>query len=226
MPTVGSMREMGEPLRHMPSQRRELGEPSRMGLGRLVMGGVRLRGIHLRPGVLAVCAPVVGLVLLVSVPWPAAPGYLLFGWWALLACAVDGAERRLPNRLTLGLAVASPVLLTGAAVVCERPDRALRMLAGAAALMGIYLALHLANPAGMGFGDVKLAVSVGTVLAWAGWHAWWAGALLGPLIGAVAGALLLVRRSRASPARDPVTVPFGPPMVAGAVAGLAVVGAA
>jgi leader peptidase (prepilin peptidase)/N-methyltransferase len=63
----------------------------------------------------------------------------------------------------------------------------------------------------MGAGDVKLAASLGTALAWLGWGALIAGALAGFVFGAGYGATLLVAR-RASRATQ---VPFGPFLIAG-----------
>lgn len=198
------------------------------GLFAPIVAPMLLRRIGLRPWWLLMCAGLVCGVLAVSVPWVAAPAYAVFGAGATLAAGVDGAERRLPDRLTVPLALVCPVLLAGSAWVLGQPGRALRMVLGAGALGVVYLALHLANPAGLGFGDVKLSISIGAVLAWASWDAWWAGALLGPLLGAWAG-LVLLRRARAErpgPRASPPVLPFGPPMIAGAIAGLAVVGVA
>ena len=69
------------------------------------------------------------------------------------------------------------------------------------------------SPSGMGLGDVKLAASLGTLLAWFSWRLLLAGGLAGFLLGGVfAGALLVSRRADRKQA-----IPFGPFMIAGAV---------
>ena len=77
----------------------------------------------------------------------------------------------------------------------------------------LYLLLILISPSGMSLGDVKLAASLGTLLAWFGWRLLIAGGFAGLCLGALAaGALLASRRvSRKH------LIPFGPFMIAGAV---------
>jgi leader peptidase (prepilin peptidase)/N-methyltransferase len=86
-------------------------------------------------------------------------------------------------------------------------------LLGGLALAGFYLLLMVISPSGMSLGDVKLAASLGTLLAWFSWRLLLVGGFAGFLLGGVfAGALLLSRRAgRKQP------IPFGPFMIAGAV---------
>ena len=70
------------------------------------------------------------------------------------------------------------------------------------------------SPSGMSLGDVKLAASLGTLLAWFSWRLLIAGGFAGLPAWArsFAGALLASQRvSRKHP------IPFGPFMIAGAV---------
>jgi leader peptidase (prepilin peptidase)/N-methyltransferase len=69
------------------------------------------------------------------------------------------------------------------------------------------------SPSGMSLGDVKLATSLGTLLAWFSWRLLLVGGFAGFLLGGVfAGALLVSRRAgRKQP------IPFGPFMIAGAI---------
>ena len=87
-------------------------------------------------------------------------------------------------------------------------------LAGAAALAGVYLLVHLVAPAAMGAGDVKLAIGLGGLTGCFGVDVWFLAALAAPLLTA------LVRRWSRGGAR---TVPHGPSMclatAAAAVAG-------
>jgi leader peptidase (prepilin peptidase)/N-methyltransferase len=68
----------------------------------------------------------------------------------------------------------------------------------------------------MGFGDVKLAVGMGAVLGWYGWSTVLLGAFAGFLLGALHGAALVAVRR----AGRKTTIPFGPFLLAGALAGL------
>jgi leader peptidase (prepilin peptidase) / N-methyltransferase len=136
----------------------------------------------------------------------------------LTACAVplactDFAVQRLPDPLT-GAAYAGTVVLLLLAAAVGGPWSALfRALLGGLALAGFYLLLILISPSGMSLGDVKLAASLGTLLAWFSWRLLIAGGFAGLCLGALAaGALLASRRvSRKH------LIPFGPFMIAGAV---------
>jgi leader peptidase (prepilin peptidase) / N-methyltransferase len=125
---------------------------------------------------------------------------------ALSVC--DVRERRLPNALTLPGAVA---VLLGAALA----GRGLPALAGAAALSGAYLLVHLVAPAAMGAGDVKLALGLGGLAGCFGADVWFLAALGAPLLTALVGVAASVR-----------AVPHGPSMcvATAAAVGLAVVG--
>ncbi|MEU6891813.1 A24 family peptidase [Streptomyces sp. NPDC046557] len=138
-----------------------------------------------------------------------APALVLLG-------LVDLAVHRLPDPLTLPLAALTAALLGGAALLPGAAGSWRLALLGGAALGGSYLVLFLINPAGMGFGDVKLALSLGVALGWYGWGVWFAGTFLGFLYGAVYG-LALVLRGRGE-ARTAFA--FGPFMTAGALTGL------
>lgn len=80
----------------------------------------------------------------------------------------------------------------------------------------VYFTLFLINPAGMGFGDVKLALTLGAALGWYGWDTILFGGFAGLLLGALYGAgLLLLRRAGRKTA-----IPYGPFMSGGAVVGV------
>jgi leader peptidase (prepilin peptidase)/N-methyltransferase len=139
--------------------------------------------------------------------------WLLIAPVAVLMGAVDLAVSRLPDILTVPVAVGTAALLGVAALLPGHAGSWPRALLGGLVLLLTYLLLHLANPSGMGFGDVKLAPSLGMALAWYGWGALVLGTLLAFGLGAVAAlALLALRRAgRSTP------VPFGPMMLLGAL---------
>jgi leader peptidase (prepilin peptidase) / N-methyltransferase len=76
--------------------------------------------------------------------------------------------------------------------------------------------LVLLYPKGMGVGDVKLAPSLGAVMAWHGWASLVVGAFAAFVLGAVVGVLGILsgRAGRKS------AIPFGPFMILGAVVGV------
>ncbi|MDQ0992374.1 A24 family peptidase [Streptomyces sp. V3I7] len=144
------------------------------------------------------------------------------GVWLLLApvgvllAVVDFRVQRLPDPLTLPLAAAALGLLALAALAPEHAGTWLTALYGALALGGGYYLLFRINPAGMGFGDVKLALGMGAVLGWYGWPTVMLGTFAGFLFGALyGGALVVARRAGRKSA-----IPFGPFLAAGALAGV------
>ena len=79
-------------------------------------------------------------------------------------------------------------------------------------LAGFYLALWLIFPDQLGLGDVKIAASIGIVLAWGSWSELFLGALAGALLGAAYARVLSARRGPTGP----VYLPLGPFLLAGA----------
>jgi leader peptidase (prepilin peptidase)/N-methyltransferase len=142
--------------------------------------------------------------------------------WAAGAAVVLGATdligHRLPDRVTgPALAVCGVALLVDAAV--EGTWTALLRAAAAGAVAGGIGALGwLVSPQGLGLGDVKLLGLIGLLLGWFGWGVLMAGVFLGLLTGTLVSVLLLVTRR----ATWQTAVPFGPPLLAGAVLALAV----
>ncbi|WP_327190430.1 prepilin peptidase [Streptomyces xinghaiensis] len=142
--------------------------------------------------------------------------WLLLVPFALVLGYVDAAVHRLPDVLTLTLPAATAALLGGAAPLPGSGGSWTGALLGGAALGGAYLVLFLIHPAGMGFGDVKLALTAGIALGWYGWGVLFAGAFAGFLFGAVYGAALVVLRR----AGRKTALPFGPFMMCGTLLGL------
>ncbi|MFC9057440.1 prepilin peptidase [Streptomyces sp. NPDC057074] len=142
--------------------------------------------------------------------------WLLLAPPAVLLAVVDLRVRRLPDPLTLPLAGAAVALLGLAALVPEHAGEWTTALLGALALGAGYLVLFLINPAGMGFGDVKLALTAGAVLGWYGWPTLMLGTFAGFLLGAFYGGALLVARR----AGRKTAIPFGPFLIAGAFLGV------
>ena len=140
-------------------------------------------------------------------------GYLAAAGAAL--AVIDARERRLSDRLTLPSYPVALALLGLAAVLLPGGGR---QFADALAGLGIALALFLVQaiiyPAGLGWGDVKLAGILGLYLGWLGLAEVAAGLFLGYLLAAVAG-LGLIAAGRAS---RKTQLPFGPFLLAGTLA--------
>jgi leader peptidase (prepilin peptidase)/N-methyltransferase len=123
---------------------------------------------------------------------------------------------RLPNAIVYPSYPVLAVLLALAAVLTQDPSALLRAGIGAAALFSAYFALAYLYPAGMGFGDVKLAGIVGGVLAFVSYPVLAVGAFAAFALGAVVGVGTLV--SGRGSARSALA--FGPFMIAGALLSL------
>ncbi|MGY1642932.1 prepilin peptidase [Geodermatophilus sp. SYSU D00703] len=148
----------------------------------------------------------------VGLAWAAAAGVVLAG--------VDLAVHRLPDRVTFpAYAVVGAALLADAAVLGTWAALVRAVLAAAVAF-GLAALGALASPRGLGYGDVKLLGLLGLVLGWVGWGALLAGVFLGLLTGALVSVALLVTRR----AGWRTALPFGPPLLVGAVLALALEG--
>ena len=184
------------------------GWPQRAVIGRL--------DVSPRPPALA--AGAVTAVLFGALAARVHPALVLAAACWLTACAVplactDIAVQRLPDPLTGAAYAGTAVLLLIAAAVGGPWSTLVRALLGGLALAGFYLLLMVVSPSGMSLGDVKLAASLGTLLAWFGWRLLIAGGLAGLWLGALCAAALLVSRR----AGRKQLIPFGPFMIAGAV---------
>lgn len=141
------------------------------------------------------------------------PAFLYGAAAGIVLAAIDLTHHRLPNALTLPSYLVGAVLLGVAALARAEAGPLLRALAGLAVLYVLYYLLMLIYPAGMGFGDVKLAGVLGLYLGWLGWAEVIVGGFLGFLVGAVSGLVLIAARR----ADRKSALPFGPAMLLGAL---------
>jgi leader peptidase (prepilin peptidase)/N-methyltransferase len=185
--------------------------PAPRSLGSLVGPGPRA----LPRGVLEVVGAVVFALVGLRSGWSAElPAWMWFAGLGLLLSVVDLREHLLPNRVLVPGTVVTAGLLALAAAVGDDWSALGRALAAAAAGFLVLLVMALIAPAGLGMGDVKLAALLGLVLGWIGWPALLLGLFLGFLLQAVA-ALALLGVGRAGRSTE---LPFGPALVAGALA--------
>ncbi|WP_030929600.1 prepilin peptidase [Streptomyces sp. NRRL S-646] len=149
-------------------------------------------------------------------PHPETAVWVLLTPVAVLLTLVDHRVHRLPDVLTLPLAATTAALLGIAAGLPSATGSWPTALLGGLTLGAAYLVLFLVNPSGMGFGDVKLALALGTALGWYGWQILLTGAFAGLLYGSVYGLGMVVARR----AGRKSAIPFGPFMIGGAFTGL------
>jgi leader peptidase (prepilin peptidase)/N-methyltransferase len=126
--------------------------------------------------------------------------------WMAALTVYDVRQRRLPNWLTLPGFALVMLVATGA-------GHARASAAGAALLAAVYLLVHVAGPAAMGAGDVKLALGLGALTGYFGGDVWFLAAIGAPLLTVVIGIVARLGWSG-------TTVPHGPSMCAASAAAL------
>ncbi|MEU9110263.1 A24 family peptidase [Streptomyces sp. NPDC048483] len=194
-----------------------IGGPARgwLGQGRCAEPGCGAYGPGTVPTA-AVTALVCAALAAVAGARPELAVWLLMAPVAVLLAAVDRRVHRLPDELTLPLAVVAAGAL---GLVTWLPGESgaswPRALLGGLALGAFYLLLFVVNPTGIGLGDVKLAIGLGIALGWYGWRTVVTGGAAGILIGALYGAVLMCARRG-----GPKVMPLGPFMIIGAFGGL------
>ncbi|MFQ4147778.1 A24 family peptidase [Arthrobacter sp. LAPM80] len=142
----------------------------------------------------------------------AATAYLI--WLAVVLSIIDIHTHTLPNRYVLPAYPIAGALLLAAALAAGMPMYAAVALGGAVAMGALYWLLWVLYPAGMGFGDVKLAGVLGLFLGFLGWQHVLVGVAAGFVVGGLWGiTLIATRRGTAKTA-----IPFGPSMLAGTLA--------
>jgi leader peptidase (prepilin peptidase)/N-methyltransferase len=141
------------------------------------------------------------------------PAFLLLGLVGGVLAIVDARTRRLPNRLVFPLGGALCAGLLAAALGSAQLGDWLRALACGAAVFAAGCAASLISPAGLGFGDVKLAAVLAVALGWRGGGVVLPGLLGGFVLGACAALVLLGARR----VRLRSELPMGPPLIAGAL---------
>jgi leader peptidase (prepilin peptidase)/N-methyltransferase len=168
---------------HLVSRSRSAARSNRLVIALTVGGAVAgtMAGLAADAGTSAVAAGAVLGALATGAGWP------------------DLCERRIPNRVVLAGLVATAALALVVAVGGDRPVLG-SVVAGGVVAGGTMLALHLARPASLGFGDVKLATVVGALLGMVHWSL--AAVMLAVASVAGAAGALAVREWRRS-------IPFG-----------------
>jgi len=141
------------------------------------------------------------------------PAFCVFFASLLAISVIDLDHYIIPNRVIYPtLAVTIPLLVVAAAADGSW-DHLRNAAIGGVAGFAVLLAIHVAVPRGMGFGDVRLAGVIGMMLRWLGLRYLFLGLFLAFLLASVIGVALIAARLRSR--KD--AVPFGPFMALGAV---------
>jgi leader peptidase (prepilin peptidase) / N-methyltransferase len=142
--------------------------------------------------------------------------YLYLAAISVALAFIDLEHHKLPNAIVLPSFAVGVVLLGTASLLVGDYAQLLRIGVGAGAMGIAYLALAVAWPGSMGFGDVKLATVLGLFLGFSGWGSLIVGSLLAFFLGGIFGLVLILlkKTSRKS------GIPFGPWMVLGAWIGI------
>lgn len=154
--------------------------------------------------------------------------FLLFGAALVVVTVIDIDHYRIPDRVVFPTLAACAALLVVVALVEGIPGALVSAAIGAVAYFAFLFVFFFVSPAGMGFGDVKLALLLGLHLGWAGavvevdgvlvdrsvFDALGLtvfGALFGSILGSVVGVGMLALRGRRA------HFPFGPSLCLGAL---------
>jgi leader peptidase (prepilin peptidase) / N-methyltransferase len=164
-----------------------------------------------RVGAALVVGVVLGLLAGHGVGWSA-----LLPLWLVLTvlCAplvmIDFEHHRLPDRLVVGCAVSTVVLLIVASAVRSDWHALLRSVEAGAVVFAIFFLLALFAP--FGFGDVKLGGVLAAALGWLSWGYVIYGLLAGFVLASVASLPLVALRKASMKS----AIPLGPALIAGA----------
>ncbi len=156
------------------------------------------------PVVLATGVAFVAIAAVIGSRWQLVPILLLTSSLITLS-AVDMARYRLPDRLVFPSLGVSLVLLTVLSIANDAGDHVLRALVTGLAYASVLFVFNLVYPAGLAFGDVKLALLLGVFLGWTATNGIdaarlvvWA-LLIGMILGIFSGLLVGIGRRAFGP---------------------------
>ncbi|GAA4674088.1 prepilin peptidase [Frondihabitans cladoniiphilus] len=146
-------------------------------------------------------------------------GLVAFLYLAAVSVAlaiIDAEHQRLPDRIVLPSYAVGFALLTTSSLLVGDWTSVVHSLIGGAALFVFYFAVAFVHPAGMAFGDIKLAGVLGLYLGSLGWGPLLVGAFAAFLVGGLYSVALLATKRIGRKGG----IPFGPWMLAGAWIGI------
>jgi leader peptidase (prepilin peptidase)/N-methyltransferase len=141
----------------------------------------------------------------------ALPAYLVLAASLLSIAVIDLRLYIVPNRIVYPTLAVSIPLLVAAALLHHHPAAIRSAAIGSLGAWFFLLVVHLIQPRGMGFGDVRLAAILGMYLGYINLRLVLWGMLAGFMLGAVIGLGLIVFGGRGRKE----AVPFAPFLAAG-----------
>jgi leader peptidase (prepilin peptidase)/N-methyltransferase len=142
--------------------------------------------------------------------------YLYLAAVSIALLLIDLDTFTLPNRIVLPSLVVIVVLLSASSILVSNYAALVTAVIGGAALFVAYLLMAVLYRGGMGFGDVKLAPTLGFALGWLSWGVLAVGAFAPFVLGGVFSIALIVLKRAGRKSR----IPFGPWMLVGAWVGI------
>lgn len=134
---------------------------------------------------------------------------------AIALAIVDWRTKLLPTRIIAPSYVVVLVIISVATLIEGDATDLIRAGYGWAIAGGAFLVLWIANPGGLGYGDVRLSGLLGLATGYLGWGELLTSTFAGFLLGGLGGAVLVILR-----VIDRRSNPFGPWMLIGALIGV------
>ncbi len=147
--------------------------------------------------------------------------YTVFAILAVPLAVIDWTEHRLPRILMWPQLAFSAIGFIILCITRDNPSPGIRALCALLAAAGFFLLLAILTSGGIGAGDVSLAAVVGLVT---GWDSWATTAVALILASLLALALTSVPQVRSRDEKGRAAIPFGPCMLLGTLAAIAVLG--
>ena len=141
-----------------------------------------------------------------------AVAYAAFFWVLVVLTVIDLEHKLLPTRVIYPSLAVGWVLLGVDALVADESRRLLDALIGLAIFGGFFFTVAFLVPRGMGMGDVRLALLLGTFLGYLGGAGF---VLLGMFMSFMTGALVGGIVAAVTKGGRKMKIPFGPFLAAG-----------
>lgn len=138
--------------------------------------------------------------------------FAAFFWVLVVLTVIDLEHKLLPTRIIYPALLTGWVLLVIDAFVRDDVDRLLDAAIGLAIFGGFFFAIAFAVPRGMGMGDVRLSLLLGTFLGYLGGPGI---VLLGMFMSFLTGGIIGVVAAAITKGGRKMKIPFGPFLAAG-----------